>query len=217
LTLLVIIVLFYTKPVKKRIRKYRVRMAGEKGECMRNIANLLFKAKILKNIPRSGYHFLGVGKESVAEHSFGTAFIAYVISQIEPDVDALRLISMCLVHDLPEAKIGDLNYVQKKYVTADENKAVADITANLPFGSDLADLIAEFNEGLSLEAKLARDADQLAFILELKTLADIGYNPPNKWLPFALERLQTKTGKALAQNIMETSWDAWWLEHHTDK
>jgi len=93
---------------------------------MRNIANLLFKAKILKNIPRSGYHFLGVGKESVAEHSFGTAFIAYVISQIEPDVDALKLISMCLVHDLTEAKIGDLNYVQKKYVTADENKAVAD-------------------------------------------------------------------------------------------
>ena len=183
---------------------------------MRNIANLLFKAKILKNIPRSGYHFLGVGKESVAEHSFGTAFIAYVISQIEPDVDALRLISMCLVHDLPEAKIGDLNYVQKKYVTADENKAVADITGNLPFGSDLAELIAEFNEGLSLEAKLARDADQLAFILELKTLADIGYNPPNKWLPFALKRLQTKTGKALAKNIMETSWDAWWLENHVD-
>ncbi len=183
---------------------------------MRNIANLLFKAKILKDIPRSGYHFLGVGKESVAEHSFGTAFIAYVISQMEPDVDALKLISMCLVHDLTEAKIGDLNYVQKKYVTADESKAVADITANLPFGSDLADLITEFNEGLSLEAKLARDADQLAFILELKTLADIGYNPPNKWLPFALKRLQTKTGKALAQNIMESSWDAWWLEHHVD-
>ncbi len=191
-------------------------MAGAKEKCMRNIANLLFKAKILKDIPRSGYHFLGVGKESVAEHSFGTAFIAYVISQIEPDVDALRLISMCLVHDLTEAKIGDLNYVQKKYVTADENKAVADITANLPFGSDLADLIREFNEGLTLEARLARDADQLAFILELKTLADIGYNPPNKWLPFALKRLQTKTGKALAQNIMETSWDAWWLENHVD-
>jgi len=47
-------------------------------------------------------------------------------------------------------------------------------------------------------------------------LADIGYNPPNKWLPFALKRLQTKTGKALAKNIMETSWDAWWLENHVD-
>lgn len=192
-------------------------MTGGKGECMKNIANLLFKAKILKDIPRSGYHFLGVGKESVAEHSFGTVFIAYVMSQLEPDVDALRLISMCLVHDLPEAKTGDLNYVQKKYVTADEKKAVADITRSLPFGSDLADLIHEFNEGRSLEAKLARDADQLAFILELKALADIGYNPPNKWLPFVLKRLETKIGKDLAQSIMETARDAWWLENYVDK
>jgi len=190
---------------------------GWEGNSMRNIVNLLFQANILKDIPRSGYHFLGVGKESVAEHSYGTAFIAYVMSQIEPDVDALKLISMCLVHDLPEAKTGDLNYVQKKYVTADEDKAVADTTRNLPFGSSLAGLIREFNQGRSLEAKLARDADQLALILELKILADIGYDPPNKWLPFALKRLETKTGKKLGQNIMETDWDAWWLESYVEK
>ena len=47
---------------------------------MKKIANLLFEAKILKEIPRSGYHFLGAGKESVAEHSFSTTFIAYVMS-----------------------------------------------------------------------------------------------------------------------------------------
>ena len=82
---------------------------------MKNIAHLLFKANILKEIPRSGYHFLGAGKESVAEHSFSVSFIAFVMSQIEPDVDAFKLIAMCLVHDLPEAKTGDLNYVQKKY------------------------------------------------------------------------------------------------------
>ena len=184
---------------------------------MRNIVNLLFQANILKAIPRSGYHFLGVGEESVAEHSYGTAFIAYVMSQIEPDVDALKLISMCLVHDLPETKTGDLNYVQKKYVTADEDKAVADTTRNLPFGSSLAGLIREFNQGRSLEAKLARDADQIALILELKILADIGYETPNKWLSFALKRLETKTGKKLGQNILETDWDAWWLESYVDR
>ncbi len=112
---------------------------------MKNIADLFFKAKILKDIPRSGYHFLGVGKESVAEHSFCVSFIAFVMAQIEPDVNALKLISMCLVHDLPEAKTGDLNYVQKRYVVADEKKAVNDITESLPFGSSLADLIHEFN------------------------------------------------------------------------
>jgi len=184
---------------------------------MQNIVNLLFKANILKNIPRSGYHFLGAGKESVAEHSFSVSFIAFVMSQIEPDVDALKLIAMCLVHDLPEAKTGDLNYVQKKYVTADENKAVEDITRNLPFGSSLADLINEFNADRSLEAKLAHDADQLALILDLKALSDIGYDPPKKWLPFALKRLKTKTGQTLAQTIMKTEWDAWWLDNYVDR
>ncbi|MES0445481.1 MAG: HD domain-containing protein [Desulfobacterales bacterium] len=184
---------------------------------MRNIANLLFKAKILKEIPRSGYHYLGAGKESVAEHSFSTSFIAFVMSQMEPNVDALKLIAMCLVHDLPEAKTGDLNYVQKKYVTADENKAVEDITRDLPFGPSLADLLYEFNSGQSVEAKLARDADQLALILDLKALSDIGYDPPKKWLPFALKRLETKTGQDLAESIMKTEWDAWWLDNYVDR
>ncbi len=35
---------------------------------------------------------------------------------------------MCLFHDLPEARIGDLNYVNKKYVQANEEKAIADAT-----------------------------------------------------------------------------------------
>ena len=72
----------------------------------KSIANLLFEAKMLKEIPRSGFHFLGAGKESVAEHTFSTTFIAFVMSQLEPEIDALKLISMCLVHDLPEARIG---------------------------------------------------------------------------------------------------------------
>ena len=183
---------------------------------MKNIANLLFKANILKNIPRSGYHFLGAGKESVAEHSFSVSFIAFVMSQIEPDVDALKLIAMSLVHDLPEAKTGDLNYVQKKYVTADENKAVNDIIRNLPFGTKIRDLIEEFNACRSIESKLAHDADQLALILDLKSLSDIGYEPPKKWLPYALKRLKTKTGQTLAESIMQTEWDAWWLENYID-
>ncbi|MDH3799565.1 MAG: HD domain-containing protein, partial [Desulfobacterales bacterium] len=65
---------------------------------MKHIANLLFEAKMLKEIPRSGFHFLGAGKESVAEHTFSTSFIAYVLAQLDPEIDALKLISMCLVH-----------------------------------------------------------------------------------------------------------------------
>ncbi|PIP38675.1 MAG: metal-dependent phosphohydrolase, partial [Desulfobacterales bacterium CG23_combo_of_CG06-09_8_20_14_all_51_8] len=59
---------------------------------MKNIAALLFEANILKQIPRSGYHFLGAGKESVAEHSFCATFIAYPMAKMAPEADGLRLI-----------------------------------------------------------------------------------------------------------------------------
>lgn len=184
---------------------------------MKNIANLLFKARILKDIPRSGYHFLGAGNESVAEHSFSTTFIAFIMSQMVPDVNTEKLLAMCLVHDLPEAKTGDLNYVQKKYVIADESKAIEDIAKNLPFGSSITDLIKEFNSGRSVEAELAHDADQIALILDLKVLSDIGYKPPKKWLPAALKRLKTKIGKQIAEGLLKTEWDEWWLENYVDR
>ena len=183
---------------------------------MKNIANLLFEAKMLKSIPRSGYAFLGAGNESVAEHSFSTTFIAYVMSQMEQDIDALKLITMCLVHDLPESRTGDLNYVNKNYVSADEKKAIQDTAKHLPFGNSLAELTREFTSGESMEAKLARDADQLSFILELKALSDIGYNPPEKWLKIILKRLKTKTGKKISKSIMSTKWDDWWLNNYNE-
>ena len=182
---------------------------------MQEIADLLFEAKILKEIPRSGYHFLGAGKESVAEHSFCTTFIAFVMSQLEPDIDALKLISMSLIHDFSEARVGDLNTVHKQYVTADETKALEDASRGLAFGQNLKDLMHEYNEGLSREARLAHDADQLALILELKDLNDIGYKPPNSWIDNVTNRIQTKTGKKIAQAVMDTERDNWWLETTT--
>ena len=155
------------------------------------ITDLLFQARILKELPRSGYHFLGAGQESVAEHIFMTAFIAFVMAQLEPEANGQRLVNMCLVHDLTEARVGDLNMVHKNYVSTDHRSALDDTASGLPFGDLMAELIDEFEAGRSLEAQLARDADQLSLILDLKALADIGYRPPDKWLPNVVERLQT--------------------------
>lgn len=183
---------------------------------MNHIANLLFEARILKEIPRSGYHFLGTGNESVAEHSFIITFIAWVMSKLEPDVDALKLISMCIVHDLCEARTGDLNALQKQYVVADEQKAMTDMIEHLPFGASMAGLINEFNERKTIEAKLAHDADQLAFIVDLKARADLGATSPSKWLPHVIDRLQTPVGKKIATDISRTHWDEWWLKNFVD-
>ena len=176
----------------------------------------MFEARHLKNVPRSGYQFLGAGDESVAEHVFSTTFIAYVLSRLEAGLDAGKLISLCLVHDMAESRIGDLNYVQKMYVKSREKEALDDMTRDLPFGSHLAELVAEFENGESAEARLARDADQLALVLELKYLKDQGKPYPDKWLPHVLKRISTDAGKRLSAAILEREQDAWWLKDYNE-
>jgi len=118
---------------------------------------------------------------------------------------------MCLIHDLPEARVGDLNTVHKQYVAADETRALEDTARGLPFGQNLKDLMHEYSQGLTTEAKLAHDADQLALILELKDLMDIGYTPPNSWIDNVINRVTTITGKKIARAVMQTQRDSWWL------
>jgi len=179
---------------------------------MDTISDFLFEATMLKKIPRSGYQFLGSGKESVAEHVFITTLIAFVLSQIRPGIDASRLVNMCLVHDLLEARTGDLNHMQKKYVTADDETALSDTVKGLPFGKTLAALLREFAEGRTEEAVLARDADQLAFLIDLKALADMGHQNAKKWIPLVKDRVQSALGKKIAETLLTTEHDRWWLQ-----
>ena len=180
------------------------------------ITDLLFEANMLTRLPRSGYQFLGAGKESVAEHSFMTAFICFAMARLEPEADVEKLLSMALVHDLAEARTGDLNYVQRQYVTAREDLALSRMAYDFPLGKHIESLVMEFNRGRTREAMLAKDADQLSFILELKKLQDVGVKTPEKWLPHVLERLKTDTGRRLAEGMLASEWDDWWLRNYRE-
>lgn len=183
---------------------------------MKNIANFLFEAGMLKRTPRSGFQFLGSGAESVAEHIFRTTYVGYALGKMDPSIDVNKLIKMCLFHDLPEARTGDLNYVNKKYVVADEQKALRDLTATLPFGGELQEIISEYEAGTTAEALLARDADQLEMILALKEYKDIGNKYAEEWLVFSLKRLRTEAAKGLAKVILETDSSLWWFSDKGD-
>src|SRR5210317_1653358 len=141
---------------------------------MKNIANFLFEAGMLKRTPRTGFQFLGSGAESVAEHIFRTSLIGYTLAQLDEKADAGRVVLLCLFHDLPEARTGDLNYVNKKYVQPDENKVLEELASRLPFGEEVAALILEFESRETLEARIANDADQLDLLLHVKEQQDTG-------------------------------------------
>ena len=93
---------------------------------MKNLANFLFEVGMLKRTPRSGHQFLGSGSESVAEHICRVIFIGYALAKLDGGADETKLLKMCFLHDLHEARTGDMNYMNKKYVSVDEDKALQD-------------------------------------------------------------------------------------------
>ena len=183
---------------------------------MEEIANFLFEVGMLTKTPRTGFRFLGSGSESVAEHILRTLFIGYSLCKLDPAADEQKVLRMCLVHDLPEARTGDQNYMYKKYVTVDEEKAVRELTEHLPFGAEIRAVLGEFNEKKTRESLLAHDADQLALILQLKEYGDLGNRYSQEWLDFAVRRLCTDQGKKLADTILQTDWTQWWFRDKSD-
>ena len=183
---------------------------------MDRIANFLFEVGMLKRTPRSGWQFLGSGQESVAEHTFRTTMIAYVLAQLHGAVDANRVVRLALFHDLPEARTGDLNYMNQKYVQMDEARAVADMTDGLLFGGEITALFEEFRAQATPEAVLARDADNLEMLMALKEHHDVGNRNAEEWIPFSLRRLKTDVARDLAQRILEGNSSAWWFDRDSD-
>lgn len=179
---------------------------------MKNLANFFFEVGMLKRTPRTGFQFLGSGAESVAEHSFRTAIIGFALGKLDQQADSGRVLELCLFHDVPEARLGDLNYVNKKYVKADEQRAVEDVARTLPFGDDYRELLREFGEKKSREALLAHDADQLEMILALKEYKDLGNRYADEWYPFAVRRLRTEAARRLAETIWQTDSTRWWFD-----
>ncbi len=174
------------------------------------MVKFLFEAGILKETPRTGYRFLGSGSESVADHCFRTAIIGYCLS-FDEDLNRHKVILMCLFHDIAEARTGDHNYVYQKYVDINEKKALEDQLKSLPFKDEIMELINEFNDAITMEAKIARDADQLDMILELKKQMEIGNNNAKDWIYYAIKRLFTDKAKLIADQIVNSHSSDWWF------
>lgn len=179
----------------------------------KNIANFLFEVGILAKTPRSGFHFLGTGDQSVAEHINRVSFIGYALAMTDGTVDVLKVLKMCLLHDISETRISDLNYVHQKYVERKEHNAVKDISDSVPFGRDMFDIINEYEERETKESILAKDADNLEWILALKEEVDTGNTRALDWIKSAIKRLKTPYAKAIANDIMDTDSNDWWFDN----
>jgi putative hydrolase of HD superfamily len=128
----------------------------------------------LKDVVRTGWLNWGVKRErveSVAEHVFGVQMLAIAMwSEFGYDVDIKKAITMIAVHETEEIFIGDLTPYDPKRADKSKNGhvAVAEIFGKLSNAKEIENLIYEFDERKSPEAKFAYFCDKLECDIQSK-------------------------------------------------
>jgi putative hydrolase of HD superfamily len=183
----------------------------------KQVANFLFEVGILARTPRSGFHFLGTGNQTVAEHLNRVCYVGFMLAMMDSRADISKVLQMCMFHDIAEARISDLNYVHQKYVDRKEHEAVKDLTDSVPFGDTILSVINEYEERKSIESIIVKDADNLEWILSLKEEVDTGNIRALLWIKSAVQRLNTKNAKDLVKVILNTDSNDWWFDEKSQK
>ena len=133
----------------------------------------------LKELKRAGWieKFSITDGESVADHSFGAAVTAMVLSDAM-GLDSERAVKMALLHDVAESEIGDITpdgmpHDKKKEL---ETEAFLRIASVLPGGmrAEYASIWDEFCAGKTPEARIVAQADKIDMALQAVTYEGAG-------------------------------------------
>jgi putative hydrolases of HD superfamily len=183
------------------------------------IVSFAYEAGQLKKLSRAGWLVAGISNpESVADHSFRVAVLAYIIA-IQEGGNPERAATLGLFHDFPETRIGDVPSVGKPYVkTADPNKVISDQAAALPptLAGHITALIAEHESAktpaATLESRCSRDADKLDCLIQAREYQAQGSQLVQPWIDSMIPVITTPTGTALAKAAQDLSPSIWWDE-----
>ena len=173
----------------------------------------LYEMGHLKQVKRAGWGMIGITQpESVAEHSFRTAILGYILASLA-GADPQKTATMCLFHDTAEARTGDLHRLARRYNNGDgEERALADQVSRLPsaIAEGISALIHEYEERTPLEGLLARDADLLECILQAREYQVQGHTDADDWIEGCYAGLKSEEAKSLADACLQTEPSEWW-------
>jgi putative hydrolase of HD superfamily len=160
---------------------------GRQTEALHAILTFLRRAEALKHTYRSAWTSTGE-PESVAAHTWRLALMALVFAPAFPEIDLLRLLKICLIHDLGEAINGDIPAIHQTdgpEKSDQERQDLLSLIESLPpdLHSELLSLWEEYEAAGSPEARLAKGLDKLETILQHNQ----GINPPDFDYAFNLD------------------------------
>lgn len=167
----------------------------------------------LKRVKRSGWWTVGITDgESVADHSFRCAVIAFCLAEKE-GCDPYKAAVIGLLNDLHESRINDLHKVAHRYVNVREaeKRAHHDQVADLPqsLRAHIEQVIDELWSDKTREAIVARDADILECMLQGKEYYEQGYLQAKGFFKRSGSLLRTTTARKLARNLAAWSSSQW--------
>ena len=114
----------------------------------------------LKDVLRQGWVNAGVEQpESVAAHSWGMAVLA--LKLCPQHLNLTRVLTMCLVHDLPEVVVGDLTPSDDRSTKAEDERAAMDNLA-----PEWVEILDEYEAQSTEEAVFVRSLDKLDMALQ---------------------------------------------------
>lgn len=186
---------------------------------MNRLVNFFFEVGTLKKIARSHRQsFLTDDlSDNIASHSHRVSIIGYFLAKAE-NVDIEKVLTMCVFHDVGEARSGDQNWVHKKYVKVYEDEILRDQISNITSDDSLFSTMTEYEERHSFESRIAKDADKLDQYLLVKEYIMRGNKEAQSWIEQKnADDLYCQTAKDLFIQILETDPADWWKNLYTEK
>ena len=153
----------------------------------RTLLDILTTAERLKDTTRHCYTS-GGRHESVAEHSWMAALMAFFLRDEFPEADMDKVMKMCIIHDLGECFTGDIPTFDKTaaHEEREENLLTAWVnTLPQPYRDEMTGLYAEMNARETVEAKIYKAIDNLEAVFQ-HNLSDI-----STWIPHEYQLNQT--------------------------
>jgi putative hydrolase of HD superfamily len=143
--------------------------------------DFFYLALELKKVPRKGWKSKASIEhpESVADHSYGTAIIAMILSDLQK-LNTQKILKMALLHDLAEAITGDFmpEEISKEIKNTSERDAMKEILSKLPkiIAEEYDQIWEEYLQANTKESILLHDVDKMEMAIQAAKYSSEGYS-----------------------------------------
>jgi len=136
------------------------------------LIDLLIDADPLCDLPRTGWLLRGVpSPESLAAHSWAVAIVAdFLADLLKADgetIDSEKVLRMALLHDLAEARTGDIPMPNKNGRVSEAIHTLEATIISEMLPTSHAALWAEAEAGKTLESRVVKAADKIQMMIKV--------------------------------------------------